>query len=273
MELYSHKNLLVDQIMGNSTVTTIDRLVEILDYFAQGHTAVSLAELSDHLNLPKSTLHRFLFGLESHGILRREANNKKWQPGYHLIVWGSVAAENTMIRDIAKPFLSELAEASGEMAILTVYHAHEVICVDIVETSHPVRLRMKVGTQRAAHAGASSKILIAYLPEEEVMEIVKEKGLPKLCTNTITDVDVLKDELARIREQGYSDSLEETDLGAWGVATPIRDWRGQVVGAIGLAGPTLRYSKARVKQYAMLCREYADRISAKLSTGGQLIHH
>ena len=141
------------------------------------------------------------------------------------------------------------------------------------ETSHPVRLKMKIGAQRAAHAGASSKVLIAYLPEEEVMAIVKEKGLPKLCTNTITDVDALKIELAQIREQGYSDSLEETDPGAWGVATPIRDWKGQVVGAIGLAGPTLRYSKDNVKRYAALCREYADCISTALSVGGKPINN
>ncbi|MBA4421126.1 MAG: hypothetical protein C0391_08250 [Anaerolinea sp.] len=258
--------------MGNSTVTTIDRLVEILDYFAQGHTAVSLAELSEYLKLPKSTLHRFLVSLESHGILRRDANDKKWHPGYRLIVWGSVAAEHTTLRDIAKPFMSDLVRDSGEMAILTMYHAHEVICIDICETSHPVRLKMKIGVHQSAHAGASSKVLTAYLPEAEVLEIVKEKGLPKLCTNTITDINALNVELARIRQQGYSESLEETDPGAWGVATPITDWRGEVVGAIGLAGPTQRYSKANIKQYAALCREYADHISTILSAHGQPIH-
>ncbi len=93
---------------------------------------------------------------------------------------------------------------------------------------------MEIGTQRAAHAGAAAKVLLAYLPEAEVMEIVREKGLPRLCTNTITDVDELMKELARIRERGYADSLEETDPGAWGVSTPIRDWRGKVIAAIGL---------------------------------------
>lgn len=251
--------------MENSAVKTIDRLVEILDYFAQGHAAVSLAELSEHLKLPKSTLHRFLVSLESHGILRRDANDKKWRPGYHLIIWGSVASENTTIREIAKPFMSELVAISGEMAVLTVYHAHEVICIDMAETSHPVRLSMKIGTQRAAHAGASSKVLIAYLPDEEIMEIVKTKGLAKVCKNTITDIDSLKTELTRIREQGYADSLEETDPGAWGVATPIGDCTGKIVGAIGLAGPTMRYSTEKVKKYATLCRVFADRISTALS--------
>jgi IclR family KDG regulon transcriptional repressor len=255
--------------MDNSAVKTIDRLVEILDYFASGHSVVSLAELSEHLNLPKSTLHRFLVSLESHGILRRDANDKKWRPGYHLIIWGSVAAENSTLREIAKPFLTDLVAVSGETAILTVYHAHEVVCIDISETSHPVRLNMKIGEERPAHAGASSKILIAYMPDEEIVAIVKGKGLPKLCTNTITDVTALKTELAKIRERGYATSLEETDPGAWGVATPIRDWRGQVIAAVGLAGPIQRYNKEKVKGFATLCGEYASRISAALSSFSQ----
>jgi len=251
--------------MDTPAVKTIDRFVQILDYFAQGHATVSLTELSDYLNLPKSTLHRFLTGLESNGILRRDTNDKKWRLGYHLIVWGAAAAESTTLREIAKPFMNELVADSGETAILTVYHDYEVFCIDMNETSHTLRLKMEVGVQRAAHAGASSKVLIAYLPEDEVMAIVKEKGLPKLCTNTITDVDELKVELARIRTRGYADSLEETDPGAWGVATPIRDWKGQVLGAIGLAGPTMRYSSEKVKQYADLCGKYAEKISAALS--------
>jgi IclR family KDG regulon transcriptional repressor len=250
--------------MDTSAVKTIDRFVEVLDYFAQGHDAVSLTEFSDYLKLPKSTLHRFLMGLESHGIVRRDANDKKWRLGYHLIVWGQAAAESTTLREIAKPFMTELVAASSETAILTVYHDHQVLCIDMNETSHTLRLKMEIGAQRAAHAGASSKVLIAYLPDDEVMAIVKEKGLPKLCTNTITDVAGLKAELARIRARGYADSLEETDPGAWGVATPIRDWKGQVVGAIGVAGPTMRYSSEKVKQHAMLCGESAEKISAAL---------
>jgi DNA-binding IclR family transcriptional regulator len=253
--------------MDNPSVKTIDRLVDILDYFAQNHDSASLAELSAHLDLPKSTLHRFLTGLETHGILRREANDKKWRLGYHLIVWGSAAADSTTLREIARPFLVDLVNASGETAILTVYHDHEVICIDIQETSHPIRLRMDVGVHRPAHAGASSKALMAYLPDEEIQAIVKDKGLPRLCTNTITDMNQLLAELASIRERGYADSLEETDPGAWGVATPIRDQKSHVVGAIGLAGPMMRYSPEKVEEYAALCREYAARISKAIFAG------
>ena len=255
--------------MDNTAVKTIDRLVKILDYFSQEQRPLSLTELSVYLRTPKSTLHRFLMGLDSHGIIRREENDKKWQLGYRLIEWGSLALESTTLRSIARPIMHDLVAITGETAILTIYHNYEVVVIDMCETSQSVRLMMEVGKQRAPHAGASSKVLLAYLPEEEVMEIIDEKGLPKLCTNTITDIPSLKEELERIRTRGYADSLEETDPGAWGVATPIFDGGGRVVGAIGLAGPTQRYDSEKLNQYIKLCRQQAKKISSLLSMGSR----
>jgi IclR family KDG regulon transcriptional repressor len=249
-----------------SQVKTIDRLASVLDCFTAEHTTWTLAELAARLNLPKSTLHRFLVGLEVHGILRRDAHDKKWRLGYHLFLWGSLAAESTGLRHIARPVLHELAGQTGETALLTVYHNHEVICTDKVETSHHVRLSLEVGDRRMCHAGASSKALMAFLPQTEIDAIIREKGLPKLCTHTITQPDALKTELAQIRECGYAVSLEETDLGAWGVAAPIRGWSGDVIGAVGVAGPTLRYDQPKQQAYAAYCREAAQKVSSRLST-------
>lgn len=249
------------------SVKTVDRLVKILDCFSPERPTWSLAEFSTHLRLPKSTLHRFLVSLESYGILRRDSADKRWRLGYRLFTWGSLAAESTGLRHIARPIMQDLVAATGETTILTVYHGQEVICIDKVETSHPVRMTLQVGTHRSPHAGASSKVLMAYLPEEELQAIIHNKGLPKLCTNTITDTDELRAELARIRERGYAESHEETDLGAWGIATPIRDRKGDVVAAIGIAGPGSRFTNQLPQQWVALCRQAAQRISALLNKG------
>jgi IclR family KDG regulon transcriptional repressor len=258
-------------------VKTVDRLVKILDCFSPQQPVRSLTELSEQLQLPPSTLHRFLVSLESHGILRRDPGDKRWQLGYRIFIWGSIAAESTGLRNVARPIMRDLVVATGETAILTVYHEHEVICIDKVETSHSVRMTLEAGTRRPPHAGASSKILMAYLPEEEIQAIIRDQGLPKVCTNTITDPDELMAELARVRECGYAESREETDLGAWGVATPIRDRNGAVVAAIGIAGPSSRFTNQLVQQYVVLCRQAAQRISALLSRGieaeGQELSH
>jgi len=242
----------------------------VLDCFSPEQPTWSLVELSTHLGAPKSTLHRFLAGLETHGILRRDPIDKRWRLGYRLFVWGNLAAQSTGLRHIAGPIMRDLVNTTGETAILTVYHDHEVICIDKVETSQPVRMTLDVGTQRYTHAGASSKVLMAYLPDAEIQAILRDQGLPKLCANTITDPGDLKAELARIRRQGHAVSREETDRSAWGVAAPIFGWDSdEVVAAIGLAGPTTRFNHELVKRYAALCKQAAERITSLLRAGGK----
>lgn len=256
--------------MSNSpSVKTVDRLVKILESFSPEKPAWSLTEFSVHLELPKSTLHRFLASLESHGILRRDVDDKRWRLGYRLVTWGELAAASTGLRHVARPIMRDLVAATGETVILTVYQSQEVVCIEKVETSHSVRMTLEVGTRRPPHAGASSKILMAYLPEEEIQAIIRDRGLPRLCTNTITDPEDLVAELVRIRERGYAESREETDPGAWGVATPIRGRNGDVVAAIGIAGPSSRFTDELVQRYVTFCHQAAQRISALLSTGGR----
>lgn len=251
--------------MDDSTsVRTVDRLVRILDSFSSDQPTWTLTQLSTHLELPKSTLHRFLGSLECHGILRRDAGDKRWRLGYRLFIWGRLAEASTALRHVAKPIMRELVDATEETAILTVYHRQEIVCIEKVETNHSVRMTLDVGTRRPPHAGASCKVLMAYLPEEEIQAIIRDKGLPKLCRNTITDADALSAELSKIRECGYAESHEETDRGAWGVATPIHDGNGDVVAAIGIAGPLSRFTDQIAQEYVALCHQAAQQISALL---------
>ena len=248
----------------HSSVRTIDRFVDVLDCFSRDRPAWSLSELSSRLGLPKSTLHRFLVGLEHHGLLRRGHEDGKWRLGHRLFIWGSLAAESTGVRQVALPILRDLAETTGETVLLTEYHEHQVICIDKIETNRSVRIALQVGARRAPHAGASSKVLMAYLPEAEIDSIIQEKGLPRYCDRTITDPRILARELDQIRQCGYALSYEETDQGAWGIATPIRNWEGEVVAALGVAGPTVRFSDDLAQRYVKLCCDAAGRVSMLL---------
>ena len=247
-----------------SSVAAVDRLVRILDSFSAEQPAWSLAELSAHLQLPKSTLHRFLVSLETHDILRRNSDDRLWRPGYRLLGWGELADKTLGLNNLARPLMSQIAASTGEMVVLTVYSEHEAVCTEVIDTRHSVRLALEVGTRRPIHAGASSKILTAYLPETEVQAVIRDRGLPKLCTNTITEAEELLAELARIRELGYAQSIEETDPGAWGIATPIFDHGGAMVGSIGIAGPIQRYSEDLARHYVALCRAACQRLSEQL---------
>lgn len=249
-----------------SSVRTIDRMVEVLDCFSVDRPAWSLAELSARLALPKSTLHRFLVGLEQNGLARRGLDDNKWRLGHRLVIWGSLAAATTGVQQIAAPVMRALAETTRETVLLTEYHDGEVICMAKIETSQSVRIALDVGARRAPHAGASSKVLTAFLPEDEIARLLTRE-LPRYCERTITDASELRRELERIRQCGFALSYEETDCGAWGVATPVRDWNGRVVAGLGVAGPTVRYSEAAAERYVTLCCAAAETISRMLGAG------
>lgn len=251
-------------MVRTSSVATVDRLVQVVECFSGERRTWSLADLSASLDLPKSTLHRFLISMETHGILRRDPTDKLWRLGYRLVTWGQLAEGSTGLNDIARPIMEQIAAETGETVTLTVYEKQEVVCIDKIDARHSVRLALEVGDRRPPHAGASAKILMAYLSESEVEAIIRERGLPRLGVNTITDPQMLLVELGQIREQGFAQSIEETDPGAWGVATPVFGRRGDVVAALGIAGPSQRYSDEVARRFVGLCQEGCHRISGQL---------
>jgi len=248
-----------------SGIKTLDRVVEIVNSFTLEAPSWTLAELSGYLGIPKPSLHRLLVALERCGIVIHGTEDGLWRLGYRLFVWGNLVPRITGLQHIARPIVRWLSEATEETAILTVYDRKAVVCIDKVESSHAVRLTLDIGSRRPAHAGASSKILAAFLPQAELGVILREEGLPRLNINTITDPTRLAQELETIRTNGFALSYEETDAGAWGVAVPIMDGHAQVVAAIGVAGPIMRHSNDIAMRYVDLCRRAATDIAQILS--------
>jgi IclR family KDG regulon transcriptional repressor len=101
----------------STSVQTVDRLVRIIDSFSSSRRAWTLTDLSEHLDLPKSTLHRFLRSLEAHGILRQDDESKLWHLGYRLFVWGCLAEKSTALHDVARPIMRDLTADTGETTL------------------------------------------------------------------------------------------------------------------------------------------------------------
>jgi len=247
-----------------SAVRTVNRICEILNCFSREQPVLSLTAISQRLGLPKSTVHRLLGALLSQGLLARSADGSSYRLGYQLMYWGMLAQASLNLRAEALPILSELCQASGETAILSVRDGNDGICVEMVESSQPVRLEMRVGRRLPLYAGASGKVLLAFLPEPEIRRIVSQIELTPLRPNTITQADALFRELAAIRQRGYATSFEETDSGAMGVAAPVYDGAGKPVAGLGIAAPLARIPREQVDRVVPLVLEASRRLSARL---------
>ncbi len=251
-------------------MSTIDRMCAILNAFSEDQRVLTLSDIGRRINLPKSTTHRLLTILESQGILIRDSEGKGYRLGYQLIHWGMLAQNSLDLRNLALPILEQLRNETQETAVLSVldYTHMAAIWLEQVESPQPVRWAKRVGQRVYLHAGASAKVLWAFLPDVELESILSRIELVPIQTNTITDREKLRQELHEIRRRGYSVSIEETDKGAMGVAAPVYDHRGQVVAGIGIIAPISRVPESMIpdvaKQVLQACFQLSRLLGAPL---------
>ncbi|MBI9047943.1 MAG: IclR family transcriptional regulator [Anaerolineaceae bacterium] len=225
---------------ADSTIRTINRVCDILNCFSSRITRLTLTEISNKVGIPKSTTHRLLEALRSQGFVNYDTHSRKFQLGYQLIRWGTDAQAGVDVRNISLPFLRELTDITGETSILSIRNGYSGFCLEMIESPHPMRLSLRVGQPLPLHAGSSSKILWAFLPEIEIDDILSRIELLRMMDRTITDPILMKDELKTIRERGYARSFEETDKDAMGISAPVYDHQMKLVAGVGVIAPVTR---------------------------------
>jgi len=165
----------------------------------------------------------------------------------------------------ARPILDQLAQTTGEAAYLGVLDGPSVVCVDMVDTSQPVRVVSHLGRRLPAHAAALGKAQLAFRSREEREEMWK-RGAPASATaRTLVEPSRLAEELSRAAEREWALEDEELEPGVRGLAAPIRDYARRVVGAIGLRGPAFRLPLERLEtELAPRVRAAARDVSKRL---------
>jgi DNA-binding IclR family transcriptional regulator len=165
------------------------------------------------------------------------------------------------LQDIALPFMQRLSSETGEAICLSTLHDYQGVCVERVEAQHTLRVSHDLGAIFPLHAGASGKILLAYLDRATQEQIIQDIGLRRFSPTTITDRKKLLAELAQIRKQGYALSNGEVITGTFGVGAPVLSCTKKVVVALSLSAPAHRIRTKEQEQIVSLVVETAKRIS------------
>ncbi|HYQ61187.1 MAG TPA: IclR family transcriptional regulator [Desulfatiglandales bacterium] len=257
----------------SNLVQTLERASLILDILGQSPQGISIKDLSDRMDLPKGTTHRFVSSLSYFGYVRQDQNTKNYFLGFKLVELGNMLLGQLDLRKEAELFLRNLAQRTKETVHLVILDGNEIVYLDKLETEpHTGGLRMasRVGSRNPAHSCAVGKALMAYLPAEALARIVEEKGLPKRTGNTITDYNQLKEHMTLVRKQGYAVDDEENERGIRCVAAPIFNEAGKAVAAISVSGPAFRVTKKSVQEKLKKeVMETALRISQRLGFRGR----
>ncbi|MEO5883126.1 MAG: IclR family transcriptional regulator [Caldimonas sp.] len=226
-----------------------------------------VTELALATGLQKSNVHRILSTLRYLGYLRSNADST-YEPTLRLWELGQRIHSRMDLPAAARPHLNRLVRESDETSHLAVFDGHEVVYVETIETANPVRAHTPLGGRAPAYCTASGKALLSGQPAAVIREVAKSSV--RHTPSTLTRHDQLAQSLAQVRERGYATNVGEFRPNVAGIAAPIINRRGEVIAAVGIAGPLDRLRPARIRQLAPVVIGVARDISAAL--GAEVDH-
>lgn len=220
---------------------TIDKAMRVLDLFSLERPEWGVSEVARALELPKSTTSELMSDLADHRLLSRTLKGR-YRLGWRLFELSQILLDTTEFRLEARRVMEELVRSWKETVHLAVLDGVQAVYIEKLQPSPAVKIRItRSGARLPAHCSGVGKVLLAYCEWKYVVEMLEDQGMPKLTENTITDLDVLAEELERVRERGYVYDNEEIMIGLCCVAAPIYDSSGTVVAAISFSVPAYRF--------------------------------
>jgi DNA-binding IclR family transcriptional regulator len=245
-------------------VQVLDRALGILDSLSKDGPELGPAELSEKLDLHKSTVHRLLMVLERHGLIERGPQNGKYRLGMKLFELGSQAVAKLNLRERAQPYLERLVAETGETAHICVLNGDSMLSIINVESPHTLRSPSTVGQRTPLHCTSVGKTLLAFLPEDEAEQLIKKCELRRYTSRTLTTRARLKAELKLIRRRGYAMDNGEIEEGLRCLGAPVWDYSGKIVAALSIAGPAFRLTEVRIPAVSQAVLDAAKNLSQEL---------
>jgi DNA-binding IclR family transcriptional regulator len=225
---------------NNDGIQSVQRAFSILEVIANHPAGLGVTEIARRVDLPKSTVARFLTTLEGVKAIERLAAGEGYIIGSRLITLVSQVPFSRHLVTVAHPFLQELTQASGETSHLCLPDGNQTLYIDQVNSLHHIQIQDWIGYRVPLHAVSNGKIFMAYWSEAQLEQYLA-RPLEKFAQETITDPTVLRQHLKEIAAQGYAWAYKEFDDEVAGVAAPIWNERGQVVASVSVGGPIHRF--------------------------------
>ncbi|MGY3187750.1 IclR family transcriptional regulator [Lysinibacillus sp. TE18511] len=224
----------------NYTMSSLHKAIKVLKAFSKDEPSLSLTELSKKTGISISSLQRFVSTFVYEGFLHKDERTKRYQLGHSLLYLGNLVKEESSLIIVAEPILKKLNEEIGESVSMNIIDGLERRCILNYDSTYPLSTKMFVGDTSPLYAGASSKILLAFMPN--VDEYVENISLEPITDHTILLKEQLLKELQHIRLQRFAKSNSERVRGACSLSAPILNASNQIIASVSLVIPEVRYS-------------------------------
>ena len=244
--------------------SAIERNLYILQSLATARSPLTVSELSEWAGLPKQTVQRMVVELRRLGAVQLMGPSNRIGMGPTIRDLAVNALSTHQVSSITRPILDKLVGALEETCNIGVLSDGEIVYIDRLECSWPLRVQLQPGSRVPVHCTAIGKLLLAYQSRQYRDHLVTQQPLRRYTPQTITDPRELESHLADIRQQGMSINREEDCPGLMALAVPIMDHAGNVAAGVAVHAPLTRLPPKRVKDVKRHLEAAAESLSAGL---------
>ena len=247
-------------------IQVADRLFLTMETLAQ-KGPMGLIELSNQMELHKSTVHRLLNSLIYMGYARQDLETGKYSLTFKLLELSNQLLAHVDVIEIVRPYLKKLMRQTGETVHFVQKDGNYAVYIDKVESDqNSVRMVSKVGSRIPLYCSGVGKAMLARTGDQEVREIWEHSDVRALTEHTITDYERFQEEIHEIRRRDYALDNEENEVGVRCIATAFEIPAGDGRYAFSISAPAGRMSEERIRELA----GYILKIKAELMKEWQL---
>lgn len=252
---------------GMKIVKSVQRAISVLFVVTQSDEPLGLSEIARRIGLDKATVLRLLATLEEAKLVQKDPANKNYSGGPNLSRLSNSWRND--IRQLCGPYLRSVSQLVNETVCLNCPRDLERICIESLPAQNQeLTVVPNIGTAHPIYAGASGKVLMAYMSPQEVDRIIEATDLQPVTDIGITDRKLLLKHLELVRERGFDYSIGDVTVGASALAAPVFGADQQIVTALTVRGPEIRMTEEKMKQLAPSLISIANDISAELGYSG-----
>lgn len=247
---------------------TILRGLIVLEKVVQAQRPISATDLIAELGLPKPTVNRILQQLEEEGLLQREPMSRRYLPGPRARDMALNVISNRALGAPRHAILRALSEEIGETCNCTLLDGDHTVYFDRVEANWPFRIQLPIGSQLPLHCTASGKLFLAHMSASQRQRLIGAAPLKRFTDRTITDPELLIDELNRIEQDGIGIDNEEFMAGMVAIAVPVFNAANNICFTIAVHAPTVRKPFEALRQFVPSLRRAAAAMAATYCVSG-----
>lgn len=249
--------------MNNTLITGLD----VLEFLTRQRTPLGVTEIAQQMGLVKSNAHRILQSLTAKRYVVKHDSDKTYSASLRLWELGCSVVSNLDLRHFAEPAMESLLDRTSETVHLSCLDRHDVVYIHRLESTNPVRAFTEIGGRSPAHCVATGKVLLANLPPAALARVAQSLSSDPAAGAKPVESGAFLEEMRRVLRRGYAINRGEWREGVSGVAAAILDGTGAAVAAIGVSGPSERFTAERIEFFASCCTAAAGDISRKLAGG------